>query len=272
MRSINCEGYFTTEQVDEDIWSISGPANDLMYLIIGSEKAMLVDTGMGIGDLDGELKRLTNLPLIVINTHGHPDHGGGNGNFDEIWIHPADIELMRRVCTEEYRANDIKSVLGEDHPEYQHLMEGMVKNRPYQAHYLKARQIIDLGNRQFEVLEFPGHTPGCIGLLCSREKILFTGDSIVETPVWLYLKHSLSVRTYWESLKQVKQREGEFEKLFPGHHPYPLSKKHLSDLLAGALEILQDPGIGDPTRTFVGEGLQWRHGNTSIIYNPSNVL
>jgi glyoxylase-like metal-dependent hydrolase (beta-lactamase superfamily II) len=257
--------------VAEKLWAISGPANDLMYLVAGSNKAMLVDTGMGIGDLAGEVKCLTNLPLLVVNTHGHPDHGGGNGNFDEIWIHPADIELMQSMCSDEYRVNDVKALLGEGHPDYQSLIDGMVKNKPYRLHTLKSGQIIDLGNRQFEVIEIPGHTPGCIGLLCSKEKILFTGDSVVETPVWLYLKHSKPVLTYWESLKKIKQREEELELLLPGHQPYPLTREHLSDLITCSEEIIHQPGIGEFTQTFAGEGLLWRYGKVSIIYDPENV-
>lgn len=271
MDSHTSNGYFTTRLVAEKLWAIIGPANDLMYLVAGSEKAMLVDTGMGIGNLAGEVKCLTNLPLIVVNTHGHPDHGGGNGNFDEIWVHPADIDLMRGMCSDEYRVNDVKAVLGEGHPDYQRLIDGMVKNKPYHIQALKAGQIIDLGDRQFEVLDIPGHTPGCIGLLCSKEKILFTGDSVVETPVWLYLKHSLPLHTYWESLKRVTQREDEFEMLLPGHQPYPLGREHLSDLITCAGEIIRRPGIGQLTRTFAGEGLQWSHGKVSIIYDPKNV-
>jgi glyoxylase-like metal-dependent hydrolase (beta-lactamase superfamily II) len=65
-----------SRQLLEGLWSIDGPANDLMYLVTGTRRAMLVDTGMGLGDLAGMVRGLTDLPLTVVNTHGHPDHAG----------------------------------------------------------------------------------------------------------------------------------------------------------------------------------------------------
>ena len=70
------------------------------------DKALLVDTGMGVGDLAALVRSLTPLPVIVVNTHGHPDHAGGNGGFDEFFLHPADEPIMKKMCTEEYRQND----------------------------------------------------------------------------------------------------------------------------------------------------------------------
>jgi glyoxylase-like metal-dependent hydrolase (beta-lactamase superfamily II) len=267
---VNARIYFETKLVADNIWSISGPVNDLMYLAFGKESAMLVDTGMGTGDLAGLVNSLTNLPVTVINTHGHPDHAGGNAQFPEIWLHPKDEFIRCEMTKDEYRRKDIGAVLGEKHPDTQRLVAGMIHFKPYRIQTINPGQIFDLGNRQFEVLETPGHTPGSVCLINSKEKILFTGDTIVATPVWLYLEHSLPVRAYWETLRKVKERESEFETLFPGHHPIPLSREHLDDLLACAEEILKTPGIGEQTKTFAGEGLLWIHGKGQIIYNPKN--
>ena len=73
--------FFTVQSLPWGVQAIIGPANDLMYLVTGSRGAMLVDTGMGIGDLAAQVRQLTDLPLVAVNTHGHPDHAGGNGNF-----------------------------------------------------------------------------------------------------------------------------------------------------------------------------------------------
>jgi hydroxyacylglutathione hydrolase len=257
--------------VADGIWSINGPSNDLMYLVVGKKHAMLVDTGMGIGDLAATVHGLTDLPVLVVNTHGHPDHAGGNSNFAHAWLHPADVPIMQRMCTDEFRRNDIKAFLGETHPDFQRFSSALVPNKPYELLSLRQGQEFDLGGRQFEVVEVPGHTPGGIGLLCSKEKILFTGDSIVATPVWLYLKHSLPVSAYLQALERLAQREGEFTTLFPGHNPLPLDVNHLHELIHCAQQIIQDPGVGEPTTTFAGHGLQVGYGRVTIIYNPENV-
>ena len=263
--------FFATKLIGENIWSIDGPSNDLMHLVVGSQKAMLVDTGMGIGDLAGVVKSLTSLPVMVVNTHGHPDHAGGNSNFDEIWLPEKDESIRQVMCSEEFRLGDLKVFIGERDPRYKKLADGVVRSKPFKSHYIEPGECFDLGDRVFEILEIPGHTPGSICLLNAKEKLLFSGDSIVATPVWLYLKHSLPLRTYYDALKRIEAKCDSFDTIFPGHQPTPLGRENLMDLIACAEEILSKPGIGEPTTTFAGQGLFWVHGKGNIIYNPENV-
>jgi len=267
---ISKDGFFNAYLVAENAFAISGPANDLMYLVIGKEKAVLIDTGMGFGNLSTQVKQLTNLPIIVVNTHGHPDHAGGNPNFDEVWFPKKDLTIMHTMCTDEYRLRDLKALHGKNPSHFQQLLSGMVSYKPVKLNFLDQNQVIDLGQRKFEVVEIPGHTPGSIGLINSDEKLFFTGDSIVQTPVWLYLKHSLPFKVYFESIQKIKKREKEFETLFPGHAPAPLGKDLLDDLLHCAGEIWDQRGIGQLTKTFAGQGNLWKYGNASIIYDPDN--
>jgi hydroxyacylglutathione hydrolase len=262
---------FTTKYIGENIWSIDGPANDLMHLVIGHERAMLVDTGMGIGDLAHVIQSLTPLPVVVVNTHGHPDHAGGNSNFEEIWLPSKDEQIRQEMCSDEYRMGDLKAVIGEKDSRFKNLAAGLVHSRPYMIHYIQPGQYFDLGDRQFEVLEIPGHTPGSICLLNEKERLLFSGDSIVATPVWLYLKHSLPVKTYYEGLRRIEARGDSFDTIFPGHQPTQLGREYLLDLIACAEEILSRPGIGELTKTFAGEGLLWVHDKAQIIYSPGNI-
>jgi hydroxyacylglutathione hydrolase len=151
----------------EGLWSIDGPANDLMYLVTGTRRAMLVDTGMGLGDLAGMVRSLTDLPLTVVNTHGHPDHAGGNGGFEEVWLAPQDVALMHQMTADQFRLDDLKRAHGGNDPVYHRLAESLVPLGPYRLQVLQPGQIIDLGSRRFEVLPLPGHTPGSICLLNS---------------------------------------------------------------------------------------------------------
>ncbi len=262
---------FSTRLVGENIWSIDGPANDLMYLVTGGDRAMLVDTGMGIGNLAGVVRTLTKLPFTVVNTHGHPDHAGGNPAFSDVWLHPGDDQIMPVMCSDEYRLRDARAVLGEQALSEQGIATVLVPYKPYPVHPMHAGDVFDLGGRQFEVLEIPGHTPGSIGLLCKKERLLFSGDSIVATPVWMYLEHSLPLRTYLDALTRIAEKYDRLEAIYPGHQPTPLGHDHLLDLIACAQEILLSPGIGTLTKTFAGEGLAWVHGKGQIIYNPENL-
>jgi hydroxyacylglutathione hydrolase len=263
--------YFNIDEVGKGIWSIAGVANEQMYLVTGTEKAMLVDTGMGIGDLASVVSELTILPIIIVNTHGHPDHAGGNSNFSEVWLPEKDLEIMQRMCTTAYRLDDIKAANGENNPAYQHMVNGLVETRPITQKYLSAGQVVDLGGRQFEVLDVPGHTPGSLCLVNYEEQILFSGDTIVATPVWIYLKHSLPLHIYHQSLLKLKELGLPAMKILPGHPPIPLDSSHLHDLIICCEEITHDPHRGVFTKTFAGEGYQWTHGKGMIIYDPERI-
>jgi hydroxyacylglutathione hydrolase len=176
---------------------------------------------------------------------------------------------MKKMCTDDYRRNDLIAFNGEGTPEYQRLAAGLVHYREIRMKALKDGMSFDLGGRVFEVIEIPGHTPGCVCLLNEAEGVMFTGDMIVETPVWLYLKHSLPLVVYDSSLQKIKKRK--FDILFPGHQPAPLGRENLEDLIVCTEEILAEPGIGKLERTFAGEGLLWKHGRASIIYDPQNL-
>ena len=264
--------YFKVELIAEKTWSINGQANDLMYLIEGKERAMLIDTGMGIGNLSDLVKTMTKLPIIVVNTHGHPDHAGGNSNFEEVYLHPADFAIKDKMCTKEYRLNDLIAINNGDSSLIEkHILEGLVEAKEYIIHPIYNGQVFDLGGKKLEVIEIPGHTPGSICLLDAGSKFLFAGDSIVGTPIWMYLDYSYPVETLLSSLKNLKKREAEFELIFPGHLPTPIDRTYLADIINCAEDIIGGSAVGIPTKTFAGEGIIYRYGRGSIIYNEGNI-
>ena len=88
--------YFITYQVNDHIYQLKDPMGVLTTLVIGKEKALLVDTAYGIGDLKEAITNITKLPLVVINSHGHMDHSCGNYQFDEVYIDKRDLELCKK--------------------------------------------------------------------------------------------------------------------------------------------------------------------------------
>src|SRR3972149_9192953 len=96
--------FHTTTRITDNLHRISEPIGVIapqfgvatvnMYLVVGKERAALIDSGMGIGDVRAEIRKLTSLPVIVLNTHYHWDHSGANALFDESAIHKAEVELL----------------------------------------------------------------------------------------------------------------------------------------------------------------------------------
>ena len=111
------------------------------FFIEGDDRAMLVDTGFGNGDLRSLVQSLTKLPIFVVNTHADGDHTGCNHQFQEIWMHPAEFDYYAQ------KGNTCDNL----HP----LWEG---------------DTLSLGKWNFEVLLIPGHTPGSIALLIVNTK------------------------------------------------------------------------------------------------------
>jgi glyoxylase-like metal-dependent hydrolase (beta-lactamase superfamily II) len=170
------------------------------YLVIGNERACVIDTMNGYNDLHEAVRRITDKPLVVVNTHGHPDHIFGNIYFREAYLHPDDGELARQF-TEDPEFLDFCREHGGTVPPFQDIHEG---------------DSIDLGGRTLAVYALPGHTPGGILLLLREDRILFTGDS-VNHHLWMQLDGCLPLSEYLRQLDRVMFLENEADIILHGH-------------------------------------------------------
>jgi glyoxylase-like metal-dependent hydrolase (beta-lactamase superfamily II) len=182
--------WFKVYPLSDSVYAIYEPYNwqeVISYLIIGSEKALLFDTGMGLDSIQTVVRQLTSLPLIVINSHTHFDHIGGNADFSNIlavdtaythtnskgWSHES---IRQEVSPAAFCPETLSTV---DTASY-HI-------RPYSiAGFIKDGSVIDLGGRQLEVIAIPGHTPDGVALLDRNAGLLWTGDTYYEGPLWLF--------------------------------------------------------------------------------------
>ena len=170
------------------------------YLVIGEEKACVIDTMNGYNDLYQAVRKITDKPVFVINTHGHPDHIFGNVYFDKAYLHPADLP-MARMFTES--------------PEYQKLLEEkQLKVPPFSE--IHEGDVFDLGGRHLEVFELPGHTPGGIVLLLQEDRILFTGDGI-NHHLWMQLEGCTSMDELVKNLDRIMFLEEKADRILHGH-------------------------------------------------------
>ena len=207
-------------QIRPNVYLIDDAGDSTCYLITGSECALLVDSVNGYEDLKAITKTLTDLPVIVVNTHGHGDHIYGNVYFEEAWLHPADFALYDQFFG---YAKDI-------------MEQNNLKPCPVKA--LEIGQIFDLGGVQLEVVDLSGHTAGSIGLLDKDARIIYTGDGL-NTHLWMQLDHSLPISSMLETFRKLKAEHGQdFDYVAHGHTKVLRDKEILDWMIQGCEDIL----------------------------------
>ena len=258
--------WFTAEEVAPNTWRIDDHGIANIYLVIGTQRALLVDTGAGAADLRGFAQSLTSLPISVINTHGHPDHVGANFQFGAIMAHAADFAAIRQMATpEDLRAH--AGMLGGAVVPASDLYKGSMQ--PLTLTAVKDGDMIDLGGRSLEVIESPGHTPGEIVLLDSRNKLLFGGDNS-NTLVWLFLPNSLPLETYRRSLEKVEMRADEYAHVLPGHGG-PIAGDFVGEQIACVKGILAGTATSEVYKACMGDARVSRYQRASVAFDPNKL-
>jgi hydroxyacylglutathione hydrolase len=263
-------GWFEISQVTERVWRIDDHGLDNIYLVEGEEKALLIDTGNGVADLAGTVQNFTDKPLIIVNTHGHPDHVGGNFQYSEVYAHPKDFDLIRFFAGRENHTENLKRLM-EAHPDLQSFFFQDIQ--PYKLPVLKPVEsgfMFDLGGRKLEVIEVPGHTKGSIVLLDSQNRLLFTGDNN-NTLVWLFLDGCLPIEAYLGTLQKLNARSNEFDKILPGHGGV-IDKSFIGEQIICAQQIISGECQGEKYESFAGPALLCRYKRAAIAYDPENVF
>ena len=195
------ERWFVRQRVDETLTLLREPhVVPLMRCNIwhlrGRDRDLLVDSGMGLVSLAGELADLAVKAVTAVATHGHDDHIGGFHEFDDVRVHPAEAShlldppldsLEPRVAWGEEAVAALETAGYSMRERYlvTALPPGFAIDSYHQDPVTAVRQIVegdvvDLGDRHFEVLHLPGHSPGSIGLWEERTGTLFSGDAIYD--------------------------------------------------------------------------------------------
>ncbi len=225
----------------KDTWVITNRWKNFMYLLIGSEKAMLIDTGYGEGNIREVVESITDKPLMVVNTHGHFDHSGGNGNWEEAWASRESLE-------------GIKTPFDEEQAVWQ-------KNKQYpgyKVNFLNDGDIVDLGNRKIEIISIPAHNESSIAFLDFSTRMLFCGDEIESGQVLFFVRYNLqtikeNARAHKANMEKLLSRLSDFDLLCPSHNGTPLvAKPYIDDFVALSDDILNDKAIR--TETMAGFG------------------
>lgn len=265
--SQNTTSWYSVKEVSPKVWLIDDHGADNMYLIEGKDSSLLVDTGLGAADLASFVKKLTSKPLIVVNTHGHPDHAGANYQFNKVYVHPADSSTARACNRPEAREGSGNTMLQRNRPSADELFKGIPINTrlvPVQEGY-----VFNLGGRRIQVMETPGHTPGEICLLDIENKLLFTGDNN-NGLVWLFLQNCKPLHEYLVSLEKQVKRITEFTTIFPGHG-VPMPADFIKDQVICVKGILDGTLERKEYKSFAGNAMISTFGKASVAFNPENL-
>jgi glyoxylase-like metal-dependent hydrolase (beta-lactamase superfamily II) len=177
-------GGLAVEQLDNNLYCFEETGSDAVdaYLVIGEERAVMVDTLMTLTGLYARARALTLLPIDVVIAHGHPDHcGKGTSEFKDagctVYLDGRDEKVIREMGFAVYP-------------------EGFFTD-------LRTVERFDLGSMALEVISLPGHTPGSVMLLDRQRQRLYSSDTLGSGAIWMQLDHSRPLHEYAANLAEV---------------------------------------------------------------------
>jgi glyoxylase-like metal-dependent hydrolase (beta-lactamase superfamily II) len=234
------EPWFEVYKVAPGVFAIYEPhqAEEVIsYLIVGTKQALLFDTGMGIANIHKVVVQLTNRPIVVLNSHTHNDHVGGNSLF--TFIYGMDTDFTRQ------------NAKGSRDDAQEELAPGMTcgnlpkgfdpktyATKPWHVSlFVKNGFKINLGGRTLEIISTPGHTPDAICLIDRANGLLFTGDTYYPGPIWLF-RPETNLDAYVASVKWLADLAPQV-KVVLGAHNVPVADPSVLPRLVTAIESVR---------------------------------
>lgn len=230
--------FFKAEKLYNNVTAIAGMGGELCYLVEGKDRALLIDSLTGVGDLQAYVRELTDLPVTVVNTHGHVDHCGGNFDYGECYIHPDDIALMYDHADPARRLEFSKSGAKFMPLRTEPTLADVPKPRPIVTRPVYDGDIFDLGGGvQLEVIGVPGHSFGTIVLLDRAKRVVFSGDAC-NVNTLLFIGGSTTIERYKQSLLHFKTFQPYFDIMRGGHGLVEVPKVIIDEAIALCDEIM----------------------------------
>ena len=268
--------YFTTFKINHHIYQIKDAMGVLTTLIIGKEKALLIDTGYGLYNLKKYISNITTLPLIVVASHGHMDHTGGNYLFEQVYIEEKDINLCKKHNNKVWRQNEIDTALNLNLIDHTFDKENFLKQKEGNLIPLKPNQEFDLGSILVLTIPMEGHTKGSVGFYIKEEKILVVSDATCPF-VWLFLEESTTVSTYINMLERIIKLD--FHSILLGHGKgCLLPKSKVYDFLEVAKNIDLNSSVKVSFKNFENsnsycytKGMMYNQDDTGVVFDPNKL-
>lgn len=225
-------------KVDESLYIIQDETVRC-FLLLGSDKALLIDTSMSIEDVRGIVRKITSLPVMLANTHADEDHIYCNHQFEEIYMHPSEYALYHNKT----HRNDVLKPLWDG-------------------------DIISLGGLDIKVIANPGHTSGCITFWDMKNKRIIGGDSIQGSDSVLYMfgaERDLLAAVH--SLERViRLCADKVNLIYPSHAKCPIEASAMYGLLDGLKRMLDGQVPGVPTEVMGCKVRAFDIGCATVLY------
>lgn len=207
-------------RIDENTWRIEDNGVRF-YLLTGTERAMMIDTGKTAPEARKIAEGLTKLPIELVNTHGDGDHTSGNAAFGRFYMHRADYENCR---------------VGQKFPscELLELCEGMV---------------FDLGGRKIEVYEIPGHTYGSVALIDTENRVLYPGDTVQDGHIFMFGAHRCPEKLE-AALEKLIALRPKYDRIYTFHGTPELPADYTEKVLVGWRTVLSGAAQGSDKEVF----------------------
>ena len=237
-----------------------------IYVVEGKTKALVIDTGYGLSNLRSKVEEITQKPLTVVFTHGHIDHAFGGHHFEGVYMNEADIPVFE----EHYLFKQNQTVEGaglsiED-------LELWRSAKPNKIDFISAGDFIDIGENKLEVISLKGHTPGSIGILDRKHRILFSGDGLINH-IWMQLPHSSTIEEYLTTLDVLDKYIPDFDIICNGHAEKPLPAAFL-DRMKLTLKDLLNGAVGLPYSNLIApipNSMIYNRNGCEVVYLPEKI-
>lgn len=233
--------YYQLEKLSERLYRIIELGDVCCYLVIGDNKACLLDTGCGYGNLKELVETITDKPVFVILTHGHHDHMGAAALFDEVYMNHDDMPVFNEFGDMNRRLQDAL-----EHDITKHFTsKDLIPTRQSEIKDIKDGDTFDLGGMTIKMIAVKGHTPGIMCPLLVEDKTIIFGDAC-GVSVLLFDEYSSTVSEYKNSLMKLKQFEEQYDRIYRNHGTFWSPKELLDNVLECCDLILTDKDDRQP--------------------------
>lgn len=214
----------TYQQVLPGVYHIQDPMDVCMTLLVGSRRALLVDTGYGLTDVRAFVRTLTDLPLQVVLTHAHHDHAAGAVWFDRVWVHRDELPCYALYTDREHRRN----VARQAREKGLSVPDDYADRSVAEAAVLETDEL-DLGGLTARLHPCPGHTPGSLVVEVPERGLLLSGDNW-NPCTWAFFPETPGVTVLRRNMRRVL--ELPFTQVLCSHQPCLFPRRKIDDFYA----------------------------------------
>lgn len=275
---------FESTPITDHLTRIRCAAGECAYLAVGAQRAALIDTGTGVGDLRSFVESLTNRPLEVYITHGHLDHVQGVAQFDRYYVSPKDRFLLPETSMADRLAYIRSMAAPAENPALAGIGAEDLQPSAAEAGCLDLAdgETVSLGDYELEFHALPGHTPGSLTVLFPRDRLLLTGDAACGATL-LSFPYCESVEQYRENLLLFKDKlAGRYDRILVSHGRRVFEPDLIDCLIETCEDVLrgvnqETPQIGPDGRVaFAAYEMDFLHGRHdgkpgNIVYTHRNI-